>query len=420
MLCCNNLETDNTTQPNNQSNPMNNSIDQTPETTHADPQMAQRPTPRTSKRVLGAFAAAALTGAALAALGIAPRQARERELAATTQAVAEARRAVTVVRPTRDGTAYELRLPGSTAALQSAVLHARTSGYLKSFRADIGDRVKAGEVLAEIESPEVDEQLKEARAMLKQRRADHALATYQLERLKGMHAERAASRSELEERIAQHNASTAAIGVSEAVVARLEKEQSFQKVIAPFDGVVTQRHVELGSLVTAGSSAGITPLFRIEQDGVLKVFIDVPQSAAPSVSVGQAVQVEIREFGGRRFPGRVVRTAGSVDPATRTLRTEVHLPNPGGEVLAGVYVQVHLGVQDPRRPLRIPAASLVAGAQGPQVVSVGAGDILRRVSVTLGRDLGKEIEVTAGLRGDERLVTNPRDDHRDGESVDVR
>ena len=210
------------------------------------------------------------------------------------------------------------------------------------------------------------------------------------------------------------------VGVSEAVVSRLEKEQSYQKVHAPFDGVVTQRNVELGSLVTAGSSAGITPLFRIEQTGVLKVFVDVPQTAAPSIGVGQPVDVEIREFPGRRFEGKVVRTAGSVEPTTRTLRTEVHLPNAGGELMSGLYAQVRLPVRDPRRPLRIPAASLVVGAAGPQVVTVEAGNALRRRPVTLGRDFGKDVEVTGGLTGDERLVVNPRDDLKDGDAIVVR
>jgi RND family efflux transporter MFP subunit len=208
--------------------------------------------------------------------------------------------------------------------------------------------------------------------------------------------------------------------VTDAVVTRLETEQAYQRVVAPFGGVVTQRNVELGSLVTAGSAAGVTPLFRLEQDGVLKVLVDVPQSAAPAVSAGQTVGVEIREFGGRRFDGTVARTAGSVDPATRTLRTEIHLPNPKGELLAGLYAQVYLPVQDPRKPVRIPAAALVVDATGAHVVAVDAGGAARPRPVMLGRDFGREVEVTGGLAGDERLVVSPRDDLRDGDVVDVR
>lgn len=390
------------------------------ETMGGEPGAPERPRPRTTRKVVAFFAATALSAAALAALGLAPRAAQEAELVTTTKAVADARRVVTVAKPTREGATYELRLPGSTAAVQAAVLHARTSGYLKAFAVDIGDRVAAGQVLAEIESPEVDEQLNEARATLTQRQADLELATFQLERIKALHAQQVAAQTELEERIREHNAATASVKVAQAVVSRLEKEQAYQKVVAPFDGVVTQRNVELGSLVTAGSSAGITPLFRIEQNNVLKVFVDVPQSAAPSVAVGQAVTVEIREFPGRKFEGKVVRTAGSVDPATRTLRTEIHLPNPKGDLLSGVYAQVHLGVRDPRRPVRIPAAALVVNADGPQVVSVDEKNMLRRQPVTLGRDFGKEVEVTGGLSGEERLVVNPRDDLRDGDRVEVR
>lgn len=379
-----------------------------------------RPVPRTSKRVVAAFAAAALSAAALAALGFAPRATREAELAVTTQAIADARRVVTVASPTRDGAAYELRLPASTAPLQSTVIHARTDGYLKTFRADIGDRVSAGQVLAEIESPETDQQLREARARLEQRRADLVLATDRLTRVRAVYQSHAAPKSELDDRQAEHNAAVAEVKADEAIVARLESSQSFQRVTAPFDGIVTQRNVELGSLVTAGSSSSVTPLFRLEQVGVLKVFVDVPQSAAPSVAVGQPVHVEVRELPGRRFEGKVVRTAGTVDPVTRTLRVEIHLPNPKGELLAGAYAQVHLAVEDPRKPLRIPASALAIDATGPQVVTVGADNAVRRQAVTLGRDFGKELEVTGGLAGAERLVVNPRDDLRDGEVVAVR
>jgi RND family efflux transporter MFP subunit len=300
------------------------------------------------------------------------------------------------------------------------VLHARTNGYVKAFHADIGDHVKAGQVLAEIESPETDQQLREARATLERNRADLALAGQRLGRIQALWDRQAANRSELDDLTAQHNAAVAAVRVSEAVVSRLETEQSYQKVVAPFDGVVTQRNVELGSLVTAGSAAGVTPLFRLEQDGVLKVLVDVPQSAAPAVTVGQSVKVEIREYAGRSVEGKVVRTAGSVDPGTRTLRTEVHVPNPKGDLLAGLYAQVNLPVRDPRNPLRIPAAALVVDAAGTQVVTVDGGSAAHRHAVTLGRDFGREVEVTAGLRGDERLVVSPRDDLRDGDLVDAR
>jgi len=379
-----------------------------------------RPEPRTTRGVLTFFAAAVVGSAALAAVGLAPRSGQEADITATTKAANDARRAVATTRPSRDGAAYELRLPGSTAPLQVTVLHARTNGYLKAFHADIGDHVRAGQVLAEIESPETDQQLREASATLARNRADLVLATQRLSRIQALWDRQAANRSELDDLTAQHNAATAAVRVSEAVVSRLETEQSYQKVVAPFDGVVSRRNVELGSLVTAGSSAGVTPLFRLEQDNVLKVLIDVPQSAAPAVSAGQTVRVEIREFPGRRFDGKVVRTAGSIDPNTRTLRTEIHLPNPEGKLLAGLYANVHLPVQDPRNPWRIPAAALVVDANGTQVVTIDATNVAHRAPVTLGRDFGRDIEVTAGLTGTEHLVVSPRDDLRDGDRVDVR
>jgi RND family efflux transporter MFP subunit len=280
--------------------------------------------------------------------------------------------------------------------------------------------VKAGQVLAEIENPQTDQQLREARATLERTRADLALAQSRLNRVKAAFETRASSQGELDDVTAQYNAAVAAVRVEEAVVARLADEQSYQKVVAPFDGVVTQRNVELGTLVSAGSASSVTPLFRLEQSDVLKVFVDVPQSAAPSVGVGQAVQVELREAPGRKFEGKVVRTAGSVDAATRTLRTEIHLPNPKGELLAGAYAQVHLPVHDPRHPVRISASSLVIDAAGPQVVAVAGDQTVKRTPVTLGRDFGKEVEVTAGLQGNERLVVSPRDDLHDGDKVVIR
>lgn len=387
---------------------------------HDSPVARNRPAPRTTKGVVTFFAAAALTGAALAALGLAPKMSKDAALAAALDGTAAARRTVNVASPSREGAAYELRLPGSTAAFQSTVLYARTDGYVKTYKIDIGDRVTAGQLLAEIENPETDEKLREAKANLEQNKANQALSGQRLDRVRSLFEQRAAGRGEMDDLAATNNSAVAAIRVSEAVVARLEKEVGFQKVIAPFEGVVTQRNVDLGSLVTSGSANSVTPLFRIEQTGVLRVFVDVPQTAAPSVTVGQTVQVEVREHAGRKFEGKVVRTAGSVDPATRTLRTEIHVPNPKGELMSGAYAQVYLGVNDPRKPVRVPAAAVVIDAAGTQVVAVDKGNAARRRPVTLGRDFGKEMEVTTGLTGDERLVLSPRDDLRDGDVVDVR
>lgn len=378
-----------------------------------------RPTPRTSKGVVGFFAAIALSGVGLAALGYVPRRDDAAQLDAAVNGVAEVRRTVTVATPTKVG-AHALRLPGSTSPLQSTTLYARTNGYVKKLHADIGDVVKAGQVLAEIESPETDQQLNEAQATLERNRADLALVEFRLNRLKELYVSQAAGRGELDDVTAQYNAAVAAVRQGEAQVSRLATEQSYQKVIAPFSGKLTRRNVELGSLVTEGSNAGVTGLFQLEQTDVLKVFVDVPQSSAPSVTVGQPATVEVREYAGRTFEGKVVRTAGSLDPASRSLRVEVHVPNRDGVLLAGAYAYVTMNLNDPRTPVRIPAAALVVDSAGPQVVSVTGENALQRVGVTLGRDFGKEIEVVAGLTGAERLVMNPRDDQRDGERVVVR
>lgn len=393
-------------------------IDQLPSEI-ADAGKPARPAPRTSKGVITFFAATGLSGIGLAALGYVPRLDDAAKLDAATNAVAQVRRTVTVTAPTKVG-GYDLRLPGGTSPLQSTTLYARTNGYVKKLHADIGDRVTAGQVLAEIESPETDQQLNESQATLERNRADLALVEYRLNRVKELYAQQAAGRGELDDVMAQYNAAVAAVRQGEAQVSRLTTEQSYQKVVAPFSGKLTRRNVELGSLVTEGSNAGVTGLFQLEQTDVLKVFVDVPQSAAPSVTIGQPAKVEVREYAGRTFEGGVVRTAGTLDAATRSLRVEVHVPNPTGELLAGAYAYVTMNLADPRTPVRIPAAALAIDAAGPQVVAVTDDGSLKRVHVTLGRDFGKELEVTTGLSGAERLVVNPRDDQRDGERVTVR
>lgn len=392
-----------------------------PETSPESPApKPKRPTPRTTRRVILFLAAAGVAAGALAAVGIAPKVKVADQLAVAAQAATEARKVVSVVTPTKDAATYELRLPGSTAPLQSAVIYARTDGYLKTFHADIGDRVKAGQLLAEIESPETDARLNEARATLARSRAGLALAQQRLDRTTALYEQGAAARSEFDDDTAVYNAAVAAVKSNEAVVSRLETEQSFQKVVAPFDGVVTQRNVDLGSLVTSGSSSNVTPLFRMEQNDVLKVYVDVPQTASPSVKLGQTVKLAFREVPGRVFEGTVVRTAGTVDASTRTLRTEIHLPNDRGELMAGLYTQVQLPVVDPRNPLRVPASAVVIDSAGPQVVVLDSDNTIRRHPIMLGRDFGREIEVIGGLDGAERLVANPRDDLQTGDKVIIR
>jgi membrane fusion protein, multidrug efflux system len=391
---------------------------------HGDDVSAAKPRPPHERRRAGrrAWLMLAIVGvgaAAAATAGTLPRLGASKALHETTQHIDQARRSVTVVSPSPAKNAAEVRLPGSTSALQETTIYARTSGYIASLSADIGDRVKAGQLLATITSPEVDQELLEARARLEEGRANLALAATRLKRFKDMHSTSVATDQEVDDAQAVYNTQQAALKVSEAVVSRLETEQSYQKVVAPFDGVVTRRNIDQGSLITAGSGATVTSLFELQQQGTLKVFIDVPQSWAASVATGATATVELREFPDEQFRAEVVRTSGSLDPSTRTLRTELHLPNADGRLFPGMYAQVKLSVTGAHRPLIVPANTLVVDAAGVGVVTVDGQSRLQRQPVRLGRDFGREVEVVSGLAANARLVASPRDDLRDGETVTV-
>jgi RND family efflux transporter MFP subunit len=390
---------------------------------HHDLSAAAPRTPEQRKRagrrawlLLGVVGVAA--GAAAAA-GTLPRLGVTRELAETTGRIDQARRNVTVVSPAAASARAEVRLPGSTSPLQQAVLYARTSGYVAGFNADIGDRVKAGQLLATIASPEVDQQLLEARARLEEGRANLELAAMRLNRTKEMSKTGAATQQELDDAQAVYNTQRATQRVSEAVVSRLETDQSYQKVVAPFDGVVTRRNVDIGTLITAGSGAAVSSLFEIQQQSTMKVFVDVPQGWAASIIPGTSAAVELREFPGEHFEAKVVRTSGALDPATRTLRTELHLPNTDGRLIPGMYAQVKLSLGGANRPLVVPASTLVIDTAGVQVVTLGADNRVARTPVRLGRDFGREVEVVSGLKPDARLVVSPREDLHAGEEVTV-
>jgi RND family efflux transporter MFP subunit len=348
-----------------------------------------------------------------------PRLHRPAALAQTTRKIDEGRRSVTVVSPTPAKSVAEVRLPGSTSALQETIIYARTSGYISGLNADIGDRVKAGQLLATIASPEVDQQLNEARARREEGHTNLVLALSRLNRLKSVSVSGAVSAQQLDDAQAMYNSQLAAQRVSDDVVARLETDQSYQKVVAPFDGVVTRRNIELGSLITAGSGTTVSSLFELTQQSTMRIFVDVPQSCAPSMSPGMTAGVEVREFPNEQFKATVVRTSSALDPATRTLRTELHIPNPDGRLLPGMYVQVNFALDNRRGAMVVPANTLVIDSSGVGVVTVDSQNHIAHKPVRLGRDFGREVEIVSGLKRGARLVVSPRDDLADGESVIV-
>lgn len=365
------------------------------------------------------IALAALVGVGgLSAAAIVPRLER-REALASTKARAEAGPRVSTVSARLAPREIVLTLPGSTQAIQEATLYARTSGFLGVRKVDIGDRVAAGQLLAEIESPELDQDLERAVVRLDEARANVMLARNTLRRIETLLRTHAVSEQESDDQKIRVNTAEAGVKAGEADVRRLQALQSFEKVVAPFAGTITARNVDKGALVTSGSGSNLTSLFSIADTSALRVFVDVPQNASPGVAENLEAGVTVRELPGETFRAKVVRTAGALDPSTRTLRTELYLPNPEGALLPGMYVQVKLSVIRENPGVLIPARTLVLRKEGPRVVVVTPAKKAELRPVKLGRDFGPEIEVTQGLGGDELLVENPTDDLESGQVVRV-
>ncbi|HZE99873.1 MAG TPA: efflux RND transporter periplasmic adaptor subunit [Planctomycetota bacterium] len=361
---------------------------------------------------------AVVAAAALAVIGILPRLERRAALDAAKSRV-EAGARVSVVAPRPAPNEVLLTLPGGTQAIQEATLYARTSGFLSQRKVDIGDRVEAGQLLAVIESPELDQELERAVVRLDEARANVTLAQSTLQRIATLIKTHAVSEQEYDDQKVRVNSAEASVKAGEADVRRLSALQSYEKVVAPFAGTITARNVDKGALVTSGSGSTVSSLFSIADTSGLRVFIDVPQNAAPGVTENQEAEVLVRELPKQVFRGSVVRTARALDPSTRTLRTELFLPNPDGVLLPGMYVQVKLTVHRENPGVLIPARTLVLRKEGPRVVVVGAGKRAELRSVKLGRDFGAEIEVLTGLDGKEQLVENPTDDLETGQLVRV-
>jgi RND family efflux transporter MFP subunit len=325
---------------------------------------------------------------------------------------------VSVVQPHQAATVPAVVLPATVEPMQETTIYARTSGYVKIVHVDIGDRVAAGQLLAEIESPEVDASLREAKARLEQERANLRLARATLERTRQLHHEQLVSQQQLDEQEAGFDTRQAAVEAARATVESLAIQQAYQRVVAPFAGTVTSRRVDRGALITSGSGAAVASLFTIGQTDALRVFVDVPQMAAVGIQPGQSVEVGLRERPGHVTSGRVVRTAGALDPRSRTLRTEVHLPNDDHTLMPGMYVQVAFPAASGAPALVVPANALVVRTDGPQVAVV-EGTAVHYRKVVLGRDFGHEVEVVSGLSGGESLVASPGDRLTDGQVVEV-
>jgi RND family efflux transporter MFP subunit len=349
--------------------------------------------------------------AAVYFLGVRPRIQAGRDLSAH---VAE-RTPVSVIIARSASATREFTLPGTLQAFVDTAIHARTSGYLGKWYVDIGDRVKEGQTLATIESPEVDQELNQARANLLQARANLDLARISAERWKALGEQSAVSQQDVDQRSADFEARKADVAAAEANVQRLEQLQSFEKIAAPFDGVISARRVDIGNLISAGSGP---ELFHLAQSDVLRAYVNVPQSYVPDVRLGVPVDVLVAEFPKKVFQGRIVRFAGALDPASRTLLLEVQIPNPAGELFAGMFCQLRFHLATATPAILIPSNDAIVRAEGTLVATITDGSAIHLQRVTLGRDFGTRIEVLAGLADGQRVVDNPSDALTEGQPVE--
>jgi len=373
--------------------------------------------------------------------GFIPRERRESVIASETKAEQETLPVVSVVTAANSASVSALVLPGNVQAVTEAPVLARADGYIKRRLVDIGDRVAAGQLLAELEAPELDQQVRQAQASLAQAKSSQEQASANLDQGRGAAAlaeitakrwsnlalKGVVSRQEndtyqsqyqsskdnvraLEKAVAAARSNVSAV---EANLARLEEMQGYKMVKAPFSGVITVRNVDTGALVTATN----TLLFRIAQTGMLRIYVNVPQANAESVHVGQAAQIRIADLANTTFNGTVTRTASSFDPASRTLLTEVQLANSNGALMPGMYAQVDLSTNRKDPPIVLPSGTLVVRADGPQVAVLRPDNTVHFQRIQIGRDYGDRIEVASGLEHGDSVIVNPSDAVREGIKV---
>lgn len=325
---------------------------------------------------------------------------------------------VTTLKPGRSPASEDLVLPGSVQAYIEAPIYARTSGYLKSWYTDIGSPVKKGQLLAEIDSPEVDQQYSQAQADLGTAHANTQLAVSTNERWKGLLATHSVSQQDADTKASDAAAKQAAEASAAANVARLRDLESFKRVVAPFDGVVTQRNTDIGALIAAGQNAGAA-LFRVADTSKLRIYVLVPEPYAAATVPGMQTDLVFTEHPGQKFPATLVRTANALDPAVRTLQVELQVDNANGVLFPGAYAEVHFKVPGSNQSLNLPANTLLFRAAGLQVATVDSSDHVHLKTIVPGRDFGKSIEVISGLAADDNVVLNPPDSLIDGAAVRI-
>jgi RND family efflux transporter MFP subunit len=364
-----------------------------------------------------ALAIAAAVVVALLVSGIWSRVKAGRSLRAETAQAALP--AVSVVSPKQTAPSDEIILPGNVQPFISSPIYARTNGYLKKWYFDIGARVKQGQLLAVIETPEVDQQLQQARSNLLTAQANLELASVTKNRYQGLLKSNAVSQQDVDNAVGSYNANKSIVEADKAAVEQYSALVSFEKVYAPFDGVITARNTDIGDLINSGSTSNVkTDLFHIAQPGKLRVYVNVPEEYSRGITVGMTADLSLAEFPDRKFQGKVVRTADAINVTTRTLQVEIDVNNPTGTLLTGSYAEVHLAVPTQTATLLLPVNTLIFRSEGLRVGVVKDGKVVL-TAVTPGHDFGNEIEIVSGLKANDQVIINPPDSIVSGQAVQI-
>jgi RND family efflux transporter MFP subunit len=375
-----------------------------------------RPRGLSPKAAIPVLLLAALVGIAIYR-GIISRTNAEKALQGETRQLAIP--TLIVVHPTTGPVADEIVLPGNTQAFTEAPIYARTNGYLKRWYFDIGARVKAGQLLAEIETPEVDQQLQQAKAGLATSQANLELAKSTAARWQFLLKTDSVSKQETDEKLGALSANQALTDAAASNVRRLEELKGFQRIYAPFDGVVTARNVDVGALIDAGAGGQSRELFHLASINRLRVYVNVPEVDLRAATPGATAMLTLDEYPGRQFHGKIVRNSNAIDRAAHTLLVEVDVDNPKGELLPGAYASVHLKLPSQVQRLTIPSNAVLFREEGLRAADVRNGRT-QLVPITIGRDFGKTLEVASGLKPDDLVVINPPDSLISGTPVHTK
>jgi len=371
--------------------------------------------PQSSRRTWLYALIAIVIAVALIVGGILPRMRARAALRTETNQLAVP--AVSVVKPKASAPGQELILPANVQAYIDSPIYARTNGYLRRWYADIGSHVKRGQLLAEIETPEVDQQLSQARADLNTAQANLQLSEITAKRYEGLLKTDSVSQQDADNASGDYAAKQAVVASAQANVKRLQETQAFQRIYAPFDGVITARNTDIGQLIDSGSGGGPrAELFHIASPNKLRVYVNVPQIYSQATRPGMKADLVLQEYPGKRFPGTLVRTADAIDQNTRTLLVEIEVNNPTGELLSGAYAEVHMKLPGSVSTYLIPVNTLLFRAEGLRVAQEKDG-VAQLAQITIGRDYGSEVEVISGLSGNENLIINPPDSLLSGQKV---